>query len=508
MSAGPAPKRGLQRAMLTICAMTATIMQALDTTVANVALPYMQGSLSASLDQVNWILTSYIVASAIMTAPVGWLAGRYGRKVLFIVCTTGFTIASLLCGLAGSIEQMVAFRLLQGMCGAGLIPLSQAVMLDSYTIEERGQAMAIWGMGIMLGPIMGPTLGGWLTETYNWRWVFLINMPIGIITVIGLLIFMDETDTRREMRFDWLGFIALAVGIGALQLMVDRGEQLGWFGSTEIQIELIVAIAGFYYFFAHSLTTPEPFVRFELFRDRNFLGGCLFMVILGMTVFATMTLSALFLQLVLGYPVMSAGMMLAARGLGTMVGMLGVGRLLRVVEARTLIFVGMILTAGTMYQLVYFTNMTPPSTIISVTVVQGLGLGLVFVPLSTAAFATLPATLRTDGTAILDSGAQHRLLGRHSGGRGDAGELDLGHARAARRTHHTLQRCAAGTGRACHHRPRNRHGARLDRQSADPAGSDHRLRQQLQIVDDPGDHFHTIPADHRKIRPAARRRAS
>ncbi|MBV9236331.1 MAG: MFS transporter, partial [Xanthobacteraceae bacterium] len=244
-------------------------------------------------------------------------------------------------------------------------------------------------------------LGGWLTEVYNWRWVFLINMPIGIVTVIGLLIFMDETDTRREMRFDWFGFIALAVGIGALQLMVDRGEQLGWFGSTEIQIELIVAIAGFYYFFAHSLTTSEPFVRFELFRDRNFVGGCLFMVVLGMTVFATMTLSALFLQLVLGYPVMSAGMMLAARGLGTMVGMLGVGRLLRVVEARTLIFVGMILIAGTMYQLVYFTNMTPASTIISVTVVQGLGLGLVFVPLSTAAFATLPANLRTDGTAIL-----------------------------------------------------------------------------------------------------------
>jgi DHA2 family multidrug resistance protein len=369
--------------------------------VANVALPYMQGSLSASLDQVNWILTSYIVASAIMTAPVGWLAGRYGRKALFIVCTAGFTISSLLCGLAGSIEQMVAFRLLQGICGAGLIPLSQAVMLDSYTIEERGQAMAIWGMGIMLGPIMGPTLGGWLTETYNWRWVFLINMPIGIVTVIGLLIFMDETESTHEMRFDWFGFIALATGIGALQLMVDRGEQLGWFGSTEIQIELIVAILGFYYFFAHSLTTSEPFVRFELFRDRNFLGGCLFMVVLGMTVFATMTLSALFLQLVLGYPVMSAGLMLAARGLGTMVGMLAVGRLLRVVEARTLIFVGMILTAGTMYQLVYFTNMTPASTIVSVTVIQGLGLGLVFVPLSTAAFATLPAALRTDGTAIL-----------------------------------------------------------------------------------------------------------
>jgi len=397
----PAPTRGLQRAMLTICAMTATIMQALDTTVANVALPYMQGSLSASLDQVNWILTSYIVASAILTAPVGWLAGRFGRKALFVVCTAGFTFASLLCGLAQSIEQMVTFRLLQGMFGAGLIPLSQAVMLDSYSLEERGQAMAIWGMGIMLGPIMGPTLGGWLTETYNWRWVFLINMPIGVVTVIGLLFFMDETDSRREMRFDWFGFIALAIGIGALQLMVDRGQQLGWFDSTEIIIELAVAIVGFYYFFAHSLTTPEPFVRFELFRDRNFVGGCLFMVILGMTVFATMTLSALFLQIVLGYPVMSAGLMLAARGIGTMVGMLAVGKLLKIIEARTLIFVGMILTAATMYELVYFTNMTPPSTIVLVTVIQGLGLGLVFVPLSTAAFPTLPTNLRTDGTSIL-----------------------------------------------------------------------------------------------------------
>jgi DHA2 family multidrug resistance protein len=397
----PAPKRGVQRAMLTICAMTATIMQALDTTVANVALPYMQGSLSASLDQVNWVLTSYIVASAILTAPVGWLAGRFGRKMLFVVCTAGFTFASLLCGLAASIDQMVLFRLLQGMFGAGLVPLSQAVMLDSYSIEERGQAMAIWGMGIMLGPIMGPTLGGWLTEQYNWRWVFLINLPIGIVTVVGLMFFMDRSEARRDMRFDWLGFVALAIGIGALQLMVDRGEQLGWLDSDEIVIELVVAIVGFYYFFAHSLTTAEPFVRFELFRDRNFLGGCLFMVILGMTVFATMTLSALFLQIVLGYPVMSAGLMLAARGLGTMVGMLAVGRLLRVVEARTLIFIGMILTAVTMYQLVYFTNMTPASTIISVTVIQGLGLGLVFVPLSTAAFATLPANLRTDGTAIL-----------------------------------------------------------------------------------------------------------
>src|SRR6201991_1466902 len=200
----PAPSAvpGFRRNMLTICAMTATIMQALDTTIANVALPYMQGSLSASLDQISWVLTSYIVAAAVMTAPVGWLADRFGRKKLFIVCVTGFTIASLLCALAQNIGQIVAFRLLQGMCGAALVPLSQSVMLDAYPIEQRGQAMGIWGVGVMLGPIMGPTLGGFLTDNYSWHWVFLVNLPVGVITVIGLLVFMDETKRHEHLRFD------------------------------------------------------------------------------------------------------------------------------------------------------------------------------------------------------------------------------------------------------------------------------------------------------------------
>src|SRR5262245_14241043 len=249
-----------RRTLVTVCAMTATIMQALDTTIANVALPYMQGSLSASLDQINWVLTSYIVASAIMTAPIGWVADRFGRKKLFIVCAAGFTFASLLCALAQNIEQMVAFRLLQGMFGAALVPLSQAVLLDSYTVEERGSAMAIWGVGVMLGPIMGPTLGAWLTETYSWHWVFLVNLPVGIFTVIGLARFMDETKPRMDLRFDWFGFAALATGIGALQMMLDRGEQLGWFGSPEIIAEAVISAAGFYFFFAHSLTTSTPFV--------------------------------------------------------------------------------------------------------------------------------------------------------------------------------------------------------------------------------------------------------
>src|ERR1700693_2997500 len=239
----PAPSAvpGLRRHMVTICAMTATIMQALDTTIANVALPYMQGSLSASQDQINWVLTSYIVASAIMTAPIGWIADRFGRKKLFIVCTAGFTVASMLCGLAGNIVEMVAFRLLQGAFGASLVPLSQSVMLDSYSARERGSAMAIWGIGVMLGPIMGPTLGAWLTDNYSWHWVFFINLPVGIFTVLGLMAFMQETEKKQERRFDWFGFLALAVGIGSLQLMLDRGEELGWFEPSEILAVTLVS---------------------------------------------------------------------------------------------------------------------------------------------------------------------------------------------------------------------------------------------------------------------------
>jgi DHA2 family multidrug resistance protein len=392
---------GLRRTMLTVCAMTATIMQALDTTIANVALPYMQGSLSASLDQVNWVLTSYIIASAIMTAPIGWMADRFGRKTLFIVCVTGFTIASLLCALAQNIEQMVVFRLMQGMCGAALVPLSQAVMLDAYTLEERAGAMAIWGIGVMLGPIMGPTLGAWLTDNYSWHWVFLVNLPVGIITVLGLLLFMDETQPKTHLRFDWLGFIALAIGIGSLQGMLDRGEQVGWFDATEIWIELIIALAGFYFFFAHSFTTQNPFVRFDIFKDRNYVGSCLFMVILGMTLFGTMALVTPFMQNVIGYPILTAGNLLSSRGGGTLIAMLTVTRLMKYLQPRYLVLSGLLVTAFTLFQMSGFTDQTSASTIVFCAMLQGYGLGLLFIPLNTLAFATLPGHLRTDGTAIL-----------------------------------------------------------------------------------------------------------
>ena len=400
-AAAPIAVPGLRRNMVTICAMTATIMQALDTTIANVALPYMQGTLSASQDQINWVLTSYIVAAAIMTAPVGWIANRFGRKRIFILCSGGFTIASVLCGLAQDINQMVLFRLLQGVFGAALVPLSQAVMLDSYALHERAKAMSIWGMGVMMGPIMGPSLGAWLTETYSWHWVFFVNLPFGIVTVLGLLVFMDETKADRDLRFDWFGFAALAVGIGAMQVALDRGEQLGWLESNEIIAEIIVSIAGFYYFFAHSLTTAKPFIQFAIFKDRNFVGGCVFMAVMGLVLFSTMALSSPYLQNVIGYPIITAGLLLASRGCGTFVAMMLVGRMMRYIEARTLIIAGLSLTCLSLYYVTGWTDQTGVPEIVTLSVIQGFGFGLVFVPLTTVAFLTLPNHLRNDGTSML-----------------------------------------------------------------------------------------------------------
>ena len=388
------------RWMLTVCIMMATVMQALDTTIANVALPYMQGSLSTTQDQVNWVLTSYIVAAAIMTSPLGWMATRFGRKKLFIVCTAGFTVASMLCGVALSIEQMVAYRLLQGVFGAALVPLSQAVMLDIFPPARRGSAMAIWGMGVMLGPIMGPTLGGWLTNSYSWRWVFFVNLPFGILTTAGLSIFMSETPTRRDVPFSWFGFLSLSLGIGALQMMLDRGQELGWFDSNEIVVEAILAIVGFYFFLTDCFTSYRPFISLRIFRDWNFNIALVFMFLIGIILLATMALVTPFIQNMLGYPVLSSGYLLGARGIGTFVAMFLVGRLSGKVDPRILIFIGLVLATSSLWQMVGWSLDVSGPTIAINSIMQGFGLGFVFVPLNTIAFASLPGELRTEGAAL------------------------------------------------------------------------------------------------------------
>ena len=388
------------RGAITVCVMLATIMQAIDTTIANVALPYMQGSLSASYDQINWVLTSYIVAAAIMTPPTGWLAGRFGRKRLFLTTVAGFTVASILCGAALTLNQIVVFRLLQGVCGASLVPLSQAVLLDIYPREKQGSAMALWGVGVMVGPILGPTLGGWLTENYSWRWVFYVNLPFGILTFIGLMTFLQETPRRQGAGLDWFGFGTLSLAIGALQLMLDRGEQLGWFGSAEIIAEALVAGTAFYLFLVQMFTAEHPFVSPRLFRDRNFSTGLVFIFAIGIVLLATLALLTPYLQNLMGYPVLTAGIVLAPRGVGTMVAMFLVGRVINRIDVRVLITVGLLLTALSLFEMMRFTPDVSEWDIIRSGLTQGAGLGLIFVPLSTITFATLPAESRTEGTGL------------------------------------------------------------------------------------------------------------
>jgi DHA2 family multidrug resistance protein len=390
------------RALITICAMIATLMQALDSTIANVALPYMQGSLSASYDQITWVLTSYITAAAIMTAPVGWLSSRFGLKRLFLVSLFGFTVTSMACGIAGSLPEMVLFRILQGVFGAALVPLSQSTMLNIYSPEQRGSAMAVWGMGVMVGPILGPTLGGYLTELYDWRWVFFVNLPFGIAAIAGLWAFLPATEPRAGLRFDWFGFSVLALGLGGLQMMLDRGETLDWFASREVIIEAIVAGLGFYMFIVHMCTARRPFLAPAVFKDRNLAVGLLVMFAVGMVLLAVSALLAPWLQELANYPVEEAGLVMAPRGIGTMMAMLVAGRLANKVDPRILMAIGILVLTWSLYQMTGWTPAVSQMSMIVNTIIQGAGLGLVFVPLQVIAFATLPSALRTEGTALIN----------------------------------------------------------------------------------------------------------
>jgi DHA2 family multidrug resistance protein len=391
---------GRRRIVITASIMLASIMQSIDNTIANVALPRIQGALSATQDQMAWVLTSYIIAAAIMTPLSGWLAGQFGRKRILLYSIVGFTIASMLCGLAQSLPQIVAARLLQGLCGAALVPMSQAVLLDINPPAHHARAMAIWVMAVTIGPIIGPALGGWLTENYNWRWVFYINVPLGILAFLGIVSAMSETVIRRS-RFDFFGFTALSVGIGALQLMLDRGQLRDWFSSKEIWIEATIAGTALYLFIVHMLTTAKaPFVSPALFKDRNFLTGNVFIFIVGAVLFATLALLPPLLQDLLNYPVLTTGLVTAPRGLGTFCAMFIVGRLMGKIDTRVIIAAGFALTAFSSWQMAGFDLQMDSAIVIWSGLAQGLGTGFVYVPLAAVTFATLAPVLRNEGTAM------------------------------------------------------------------------------------------------------------
>jgi MFS transporter, DHA2 family, multidrug resistance protein len=395
--------------LVTATIIAACVMQGVDTTIVNVALPHIQGSLSAAQDQISWVLTSYIVSSAIMMPLTGWLAGHFGVKYIFLASVIGFTVASALCGAATSLSQLVLYRVMQGVCGAGLVPLGQATLFTIYPRERHGYAMAIFSTGAMMGPIIGPTLGGWLTDNFGWRWCFYINLPVGALCALGISLYIRQSRTMRREQFDMFGFAMLSLAIGSLQLMLDRGQLKDWFHSTEIWIEATISALCFYLLIVHTMTTGErSFVNRELLKSPNFVAGSLLMFGVGMILSGTLALLPSMMQVLLNYPVFDAGWMMAPRGVGTMIAMFIVARIINHVDNRLFILVGFLLTAASLWQMTGYSLYMGSGPILFAGFAQGFGLGCTFVPLNLLALSGLPHHILTQGTALR---ALMRMLG-------------------------------------------------------------------------------------------------
>jgi MFS transporter, DHA2 family, multidrug resistance protein len=397
------------RAAITATVITACVMQGLDTTIVNVCLPHIQGSMSAAQDQISWILTSYIVSSAIMMPLTGWLAARFGVKYIFLASVIGFTVASALCGAATSLTQLVLYRVLQGVCSAGLVPLGQTTLFTIYPRERHGYAMAIFSIGAMMGPIIGPTLGGWLTDNFDWRWCFYINLPVGALCTLGVAVFIRQSRTLRRDQFDMFGFVTLSIAVGSLQLMLDRGQIKDWFHSTEIWIEATIAGLCFYLLAVHTMTTGErSFLNRELLKSPNFVAGSLLMFGVGMILSGTLALMPSMMQVLMNYPVFDAGWMMAPRGFGTMLAMFLVARVINRIDNRLFILVGFLLTAASLWQMTGYSFYMGPGPILFAGFAQGFGLGCTFVPLNLLALSGLPHHILSQGTALR---ALMRMLG-------------------------------------------------------------------------------------------------
>lgn len=390
------------RMMMMITLMMATVIHWTDMTIAVVALPSIQGYMGASREQVSWVITSYVVAAAITTPPAAFLASRFGRKNIFIFAIGLFTIASMACGFAQSLHQLVLFRIIQGAAGGLISPIAQATMLDAYPREKMGSAMATFSIGTMMGPILAPTIGGWLTEYYDWRWVFFINLPIGILTLVGVFRYIPKIKDMVRMRFDTFGFILLCIVIIALQLMLDRGVSKAWFQSPEIIIEAGLAGLCLYMFIVHIRTAKDPFISLAIFKDFNYSTTMIFGFLMGVTMLATMTLSPNFLQVLLGMPPMYTGFLMIPRTVAMLISMQIVGRIVNVVDPRLLIFAGLGPQAYGYWGMSQFNLDTGTHEIIVTGLWQGFGMGLTFVPMTIIAFSTLAPMFRTEASGMMN----------------------------------------------------------------------------------------------------------
>lgn len=389
------------RALVMVALMSATMIQVMDMTIANVALPHMQASLGASQDSISWVLTSYIVALAIATPITGWLADRVGARRLIMGAVIGFVAASMLCGIASNLSQMVFFRLLQGVAGAFIGPLAQTYMLDINRPSEHPRAMSIFSTGMMVGPVCGPIVGGLLTEHLDWRWVFYVNVPVGALCLALLLPLLPAKPLVRR-PFDGWGFAFLAIAIGSFQLALDRGEHLEWLQSPEILLEFGLAIAFLWMFVIHLKTTSLPLLDPRLIGNRNLLAGSFFMGLMGIVMMSALSLLPSLLQSLYGYDVVDTGLILSSRSLGAVATMSAGSWMVSRFDLRLLVLTGLSITAFSLWQMAGWSLETDATPLILSGFTQGLGIGIVFLPVNVMSFATLPPALRTDGTALFN----------------------------------------------------------------------------------------------------------
>src|SRR5262245_12811256 len=404
MSTASQPRPEINPWLIAIAVMSSTFMEVLDTTVVNVSLPHIAGSLSASTDEATWTLTSYLVANAIILPMTGWLAGRFGRKRLLLMAVTGFTAASFLCGLAPSLGLLIVFRIIQGACGGGLQPLSQAVLLESFPPQKRGQAMAFWALGIVVAPMLGPVIGGWLTDNYSWRWVFYINVPIGVVAILLTQAFIfDPPYLRRERTgIDYWGIGFLVVGMGALQIMLDKGQEEDWFGSHFIMTLAVLAVVGLGGLIIRELQAEHPVIDLGVFRYRSYAVGTFLMTIVGFVLYGSTVLLPLLMQELLGYTATHAGVTNLPRGLASFLFMPVVGILTGKVDARKLLAVGLIATAAAMFLVSSFSLDVGFCAFWWPLMIQGAGLGLIFVPLTTVTNDPIPRERMGNATSIFN----------------------------------------------------------------------------------------------------------
>jgi DHA2 family multidrug resistance protein len=398
------PPTGINPWIVAIAVMLSTFMEVLDTTVVNVSLPHIAGSLSATIDEATWTLTSYLVSNAIILPLTGWLSNFFGRKRMLMLSVTGFTVASFLCGLAPTLPFLVVCRVIQGACGGGLQPISQAVLLESFKPEDRGKAMGFWGLGIVVAPLLGPVLGGWLTDSYSWRWVFYINVPIGLASLImtRLFVFDPSYIRRTSSRIDYWGIGMLALGIGALQVVLDKGQEKDWFGTTWIAGVTVVAVLALGSFLVYELRISDPVVNLKVFRNRTYSTGVFLMSMLGVGLYGTTVLIPLILQTLLGYPALRAGIAMAPRGLGSFIAMPVVGLIMAKVDPRKLLVIGMAVCAFTLFQFSRLNLQAGYWDFFWPQFEMGLSLGLVFVPLTTISMSPIPKETMGNATSLFN----------------------------------------------------------------------------------------------------------